>query len=118
MEYINQAQETHQRREDRNSKEMEILGRFIQASARLERVIYTAMQKYNPQEDLSRRRAYPVEELARMNLVDERTLQELRQLRLIRNQVAHGHPREVIKLTEQQVAQLNDIVDDVEAKLR
>jgi hypothetical protein len=118
IEYINQAQETQQRREDHGSKQLEILGRFIQASARLERVIYAAVQKNNPQEELSRRRAYPLEELFRLSLVDERVLQELNQLRSVRNQVVHAHPREKITVTEQQVSRLNEIVNSIEAKLR
>src|SRR6266542_4039367 len=63
IEYLNQAQETQHRRRERDRTPVETLGHFIQASARLERVIYSAIKKHNPNDELFSRRVYPVEEL-------------------------------------------------------
>lgn len=118
IEYINQAQETWTRQEDRASKQAIILGRFVQASARLERVVYEAIQKHSPQEEISRRRVYPVEELIRFGLVDQREFNELNELRAIRNRAVHAHPGMEVLITEEQVKRLNELIDFVEERLK
>lgn len=120
IEYLKQAQETQQRRDgrERERTQTETLGRFIQASARLERVIYSAVKKANPFEELHSRRVYPVEELFRLRLVDEVTLRELISLRSLRNRVVHAPPDDEVHVAESNVKRLNRIVDDIEAKLK
>lgn len=117
MEYLNQAQATNKRRSERDRTPLETLGHFIQASARLERVIYSAIKKNRPNEELFSRRVYPVEELRRLSLIDENTLRELNELRIIRNRAVHAPPSDEAIITEQQVKRLNQIVDEIEAKL-
>ena len=85
--YLKEAQEAQTTRTGQDKTDFETLGRFIQASARLERVIYSAMIKNNPRQELSSRRVYPVEELFRLELVDDSRFRELIELRSIRNRV-------------------------------
>lgn len=118
IEYLKQAQETQQRRDGQERTQIETLGRFIQASARLERVIYSAIKKANPFEELHPRRVYPVEELYRLALIDESTLRELNSLRSLRNRVVHAPPDDEVPVTEANVKRLDRIVDDIEAKIK
>jgi hypothetical protein len=117
MEYLNQAQESQTQPQENIFTPVELLGKFIQASARLERVIYTATIKSGINKDLSRMRVLPLEELHRLSLVDDAILQELNELRSIRNKAVHGRPNnEEVIITDAQVNRLNEIVDQIEAK--
>ena len=117
LEYLKQAQESQQNRTYDTHNLVEILGRFIQASARLERVVYSAMKKYYPSEDISRRRVYSVEELYKLGFIDERTLQELIDLRSLRNRAVHTTHIEEVPISVEQINRLDQIVDEIEKKL-
>jgi len=117
IEYLKQAQESKEQRSEPTRTPVELLGRLIQASARLERVIYSAIKKNNPREELLRQRVYPIEELYRLNLVDQQIFQELRVLRDLRNKAVHTPNNEDLAISEQQVKRLNQIVDEIEAKI-
>ncbi|HEU5015557.1 MAG TPA: hypothetical protein VFT66_23750 [Roseiflexaceae bacterium] len=116
LEYLKQVQES-QRSRAPEAQSSEKLGRFIQASARLERVVYSAMKKHYLSEEISRRRVYPVEELFRLKLVDQRDLQELLEFRNLRNRAVHSTNIENIAITEEQIDRLNQIVDLIEKQL-
>jgi hypothetical protein len=118
VEYLKQAQEAQQSQDARDRVSPEMLGRFIQASSRLERVIYSAIKKYNPHQELSRRQVYSVEELFRFGLIDENTLQELNQLRALRNRAVHSPPGSRLEVTERHISRLDQIVDDIDRKIR
>lgn len=118
MEYINQAQEAQVPKEDRSGKQVDALGRFLQANARLERVIYAAVQKNNPGGEVPRRKVYPVDELRRLDLVDMQEMQELHHLRSLRNRVVHMEPGAEVEITEEPILRLNELVDCVEERLR
>lgn len=117
IEYLNQAQETQRASKERSRVPTETLGQFIQASARLERVVYSAVVKSGADEKHLRRRVLPLEELHRLLLLDDAVLHELHELRTLRNRAVHAHPDEDIVVTENQVKRLNQIVDEIEAKL-
>ena len=76
IEYLNQAQEASK---EFSQQPTETLGRFIQASARLERVVYSAVVKSGVEEKQLRRRFPPLEELRRLSLIDDAVLHELYQ---------------------------------------
>ena len=90
---------------------------FIQASARLERVIYSAVVKSGTDEERLRRKILPLEELRRLLLVDDAIFDELYKLRSLRNKAVHAHPNDSILITESNVERLNQIVDEIEIKL-
>jgi hypothetical protein len=118
MEYLNQAQQSQTQPQEGKQTPVEILGKFIQASARLERVIYTATIKSGMDKDRSKMRVLPLEELRRLSLVDEAILHELNELRSVRNRAVHGGSSEDVIITETQVNRLNEIVDQIETKLK
>jgi hypothetical protein len=117
IEYLKQAKEGQQDRVDGTKELVELLGRFIQASARLERVVYSAIKRRRPHDELSRRRVYPLEELHHLGLVDQRTLMELLEFRELRNRAVHSHRIEAVPITSAQVKRLNQLVDDIEGKI-
>lgn len=114
IEYLNQAQEAS-KEQGRESKET--LGRFIQASARLERVIYSAAVKSGADESHLRRKTPPMEELRRLSLVENTVFNELYELRSLRNKAVHAHPSDSVVISESNVERLNQIVDNIEIKL-
>lgn len=114
IEYLNQAQEAAK---EQSAKPAETLGRFLQASARLERVVYSAVVKNGADENQLRRRILPLEELRRLSLVDAKIFDELKALRSLRNQAAHSHGIDEVIITENNIERLNQIVDEIEAKL-
>jgi len=116
IEYLNQARGTSSASTDTLGTSADILGRFVQASARLERVIYNAVRRSDPGRESSRQRVLQIDELWRLGLVDESTFRELAELRSLRNRAVHGM-LEDISISDQQVARFNQIVDAVEAKL-
>lgn len=115
IEYLNQAQEVTK---DKNIQNSELLGRFIQASARLERVIYSTLIKSNVDEKRIRPLTSSLNELFKLSLIDVKTFHELNQLRMLRNKAVHSHPSlEIANITEDNVQRLNNIIDDIERKL-
>lgn len=117
IEYINQAQKSPLPKDDNAGKNADIFGRFIQANAQLERIIYEAVNKNASSQEI-RPRAYPLDYLKRFNLVDEKEMQELSSLRSIRNKAVHSQPGEVIEITEDQIRRLNDLIESIENRLK
>lgn len=117
IEYLNQAQESQRASGESNQPSTDILGKFIQASARLERVVYSAVIKSGAGEKQRKGRVLPLEELYHLSLIDEKVLHELQNLRSLRNRAVHAHPDEDIFITDKHVHALNQIVDEIESKL-
>lgn len=117
VEYLNQAQETQQHYDGQDKSSLEKLGRFIQASARLERLIYSAIQKNISSQEQSKKRMYRVEELYHLGLIDESILRELNEFRILRNNAVHAPPDTVISITDAQLKRLIEIVDAIETRL-
>lgn len=116
IDFLNQAQEIGQKDEAKDKSSYDLLGRFVQASARLEKVIYSALMKFEP-ETFASRRIFRVEELSRLSLIDDDTLTQLRKFREIRNQAVHSHTTKPIQITQADVDNFNLLVDKIEKKL-
>jgi len=116
IDFLNQAQEIGQRGKAKDKSSHDLLGQFVQVSARLEKVIYSALMKFESG-NVDPRRAFRVEELSRLHLVDDNTLTQLRRFREIRNRAVHGHPPETIRITQEDVDNFNVLVDIIEKKL-
>lgn len=114
IEYLNQAQEALK---EHGQETTETLGRFIQASARLERVIYSAVVKSGADEKQLQRKSSPLGELRRLSLVDDKAVKELYELRSLRNKAVHAYSNDSVIITESNVVRLNQMVDEIETKL-
>ena len=114
IEYLNQAQEALK---EQGRETTENLGRFIQASARLERVIYSTAVKGGADENQLRRKSSQLGELRRLLLIDDTVFNELDELRRLRNKAVHTHPGDSVIITESNIKRLNQIVDEIEIKL-
>lgn len=114
MEYLNQAQQSQTQSQENKLTSVEILGKFIQASARLERVIYTTAIKDGSNRTRSSMKLN-LEELRYKSLINDTVFQELNELRSIRNKAIHGRSEDIV-ITQDQVDRLNKIVDQIEAK--
>ena len=116
MDFLNQAQEIGRKGKARDKSAYDLLGQFVQVSARLEKVIYSALMKFEP-EKVDPRRAFPVEELSRLGLVDDNILTQLRRYREMRNRAVHSHSTETIQITQADIENFNTLVDVIEKKL-
>jgi hypothetical protein len=85
-----------------------LAGRFLEASARLERVIYTT--SVNAGKDPSRRRTMDIHELSGMIRIPPQLLRELDGFRELRNHIAHGTRRDFADLNQKKIDRLNEIV--------
>ena len=101
----------------RHHTSAEILGKFIQASARLERVIYNALIKSDADENRLPRYVPSLDDLRRLSLIDDLLFKELKAMRALRNQAVHAGANDKIIVTESHVKRLNEIVDQIEGKL-
>jgi|GEM_PF-1846663 len=116
IEFLNQAQEIGSKSKEKDKNTYDLLGQLVQASARLEKVIYSALMKFEP-ENVNPRRIFRVEELSRLGLIDDGTLRQLRKYQEIRNHAVHGHPTETIRIMQSDIDSFNSLVDAIEKKL-
>jgi len=116
VEFLNQAQDIKDEGKGKDKSASDLLGQLVQASARLERLIYSALMKFESGK-IDPRRVFRVEELLRLGLIDESTLTELHKLRELRNRAVHSHSLESIRITPTDVEKLNSLVDMIEKKL-
>lgn len=114
LEYLSQAREVDT--SEATGTQAHALGRLVQASARLERVIYEARRLHAPDEPMARGRL-AANELERYSLIDRETLREVLALQALRNQAVHAPPTEPANISKRQIDRLNAIVDEIEAKL-
>lgn len=113
--YLNSAQEVEGKKDSSN---YELIGRLLEASARLERVIYSALVKFGKAEEKAKRLIPNLNDLAALNLISPSQLNELQQFRKIRNHAAHSHPEDLVKVTEAQVKRFNELIDEIEQTLK
>jgi hypothetical protein len=116
IDFLNQAQKIGRKNQAKDKSAYDLLGQFVQVSARLEKVIYSALMKFEP-ERVDPRRVFRVEELSRLGLVDDNTLAQLKRFRELRNRAVHSHPTETKQITQADVANFNYLVDLIEMKL-
>jgi hypothetical protein len=116
VDFLNQAQKIGRKDKATNKSAYDLLGQFVQVSARLEKVIYSALMKFEPGK-IDPRLAFRVEELSRLGLADDNTLAQLRKFREMRNRAVHSHPDEAIKISQADVVNFNNLVDIIEKKL-
>lgn len=116
IDFLNQAQEIGRKDKAKDKSAYDLLGQFVQVSARLEKVIYSALMKFEPGK-VDPRRAFRVEELSRLGLIDNNILTQLHRFREIRNRAVHSHPAETTIITQADIENFNSLVDAIEKKL-
>ena len=116
IDFLNQTQEIKNEGKTKDKSAYDLLGQFVQASARLERLIYSALMKFDSGK-IDPRRTFRVEELLRLGLIDENILAELRRFRDLRNRAVHSHSLESTRINQADVEKLNSLVDMIEKKL-
>jgi len=97
----------------------EVLGGFLAAWARLEQVSSALILKHGGIGSTGRvyQPIMAVRELEKLQLIDRRTVQEIEELRHIRNEVVHGMSDYKSAINRDRVARLKEIVETLEKSL-
>jgi len=97
----------------------EVLGGFLAAWARLEQVSSALILKHGGIGSTGRvyQPIMAVRELEKLQLIDRRTVQEIEELRRIRNEVVHGMSDYKSAINRDRVVRLKEIVETLEKSL-
>lgn len=112
--YLNQAQEAPK---NQKPKDAELLGSFIQASARLEKTLYSERIR-TQNNDRPVPLSLSINNLKNLLIIDDAEFEELHKLRELRNKAVHGSTNsDDCVITEEHVVRLNLLVDKIADKI-